>query len=978
MSIDLNQAPYWDDFDKFKGYHRILFRPGVAVQARELTQLQTILQNQISVFGEHIFKSGSLVKGGAFHINNDADYIKIETDLLSFTDNINFYIGKEIESVDTGVKATITNVFYENDDMSFFLKYTHGSSVYIDIKEFRIGETVTITGSSILMKISPTDNAVGKGSLFSIDEGVIFSVGHFIQFPSSSIVVDPFSTTPTNDVGFIIHEGIVTSSDDSSLLDNARGSFNFAAPGAHRLQYKLGLALKDIDIEDERFIFLYRIVNGTVTLKFNKPQYADILDEFATRTYEKSGHFVTSPFTIAVKEHLKIEKNQYSDENGGFYDIQQGGDAQKLLIEVSSGNAYVKGYRVEKLESNRVNMSKSLQTKFINDQFFSVNIGNFVIVNEVCGPWSASEGSGEVLLRSSTSRAITLSTYSSTNNTSTVIGRAKFYSIRHHQNNVGAASTQYKIYLYDIKMDVGRIFGDTRSLEMTSNPKAFADIVLTEGSAQLFDRDVFPHIYKLPKSHILTMRDEGGNGIDTSFEFKKIFNVTFSGTPRKAIVTISDGNESFLFGLGSLSESERNEILVISTSLNSGRVFPVLGASQTGMDTVELDIGNTTVTTAKVLIRVRRSTARESSKIVRRNAFIRIDCDTAGTSGPFNMGVTDIFRINGIYKGSGNYSVNNEDVKSMFTLDNGQRDSLYDHGRITPKKNFLTSNDRLLVSFDYFEHNYDNGIGYFSVDSYPVNDQPTNDIEYETTIRTWEIPVYKDLMLRDCVDVRRSKVFTATNLLNASTCTINPATTESMFSHPQRGVYHLSPDRLFKSDLHYYIGRYVVLALDKNGQFVLVEGNYSEYPVAPEVNKDLMHISTMLVKPYPSLSPTFAQRIGKRDDGILINNANNRRYTESDLRKVDQRLNNIEYYTSLTLLESKTKDLLILDSNDQNRFKNGFFVDPFTDHNIGDYKRVGYHCSIDPTKGVLAPSTIIHHISMKYSPTETTGTNRNS
>ena len=46
---DLNVTPYYDDFDETDQFHKILFRPGLAVQARELTQLQSILQNQIEI-----------------------------------------------------------------------------------------------------------------------------------------------------------------------------------------------------------------------------------------------------------------------------------------------------------------------------------------------------------------------------------------------------------------------------------------------------------------------------------------------------------------------------------------------------------------------------------------------------------------------------------------------------------------------------------------------------------------------------------------------------------------------------------------------------------------------------------------------------------------------------------------------------------------------------------------------------------------
>ena len=54
MPINFNVDPWYDDFDQTKNFHRILFKPGRAVQARELTQAQTILQDQITKFADNI------------------------------------------------------------------------------------------------------------------------------------------------------------------------------------------------------------------------------------------------------------------------------------------------------------------------------------------------------------------------------------------------------------------------------------------------------------------------------------------------------------------------------------------------------------------------------------------------------------------------------------------------------------------------------------------------------------------------------------------------------------------------------------------------------------------------------------------------------------------------------------------------------------------------------------------------------------
>src|SRR5210317_414231 len=106
-----SSAPYYDDFNETKNYHRILFRPGYAVQARELTQLQTALQAQIDRYGQFAFKDGSRVVNGKVTLNVEYDFIKITSS--SFTPTINSYSGDPITNpdnyLDEFVGTTITS-----------------------------------------------------------------------------------------------------------------------------------------------------------------------------------------------------------------------------------------------------------------------------------------------------------------------------------------------------------------------------------------------------------------------------------------------------------------------------------------------------------------------------------------------------------------------------------------------------------------------------------------------------------------------------------------------------------------------------------------------------------------------------------------------------------------------------------------------------------------------------------------------------
>ena len=77
LTTNLSVSPYFDDFDENKGFYRILFKPGVSVQVRELNQLQSIFQNQIEKFGSNIYKSGSIISGVNFSFNDQYNFVRI-------------------------------------------------------------------------------------------------------------------------------------------------------------------------------------------------------------------------------------------------------------------------------------------------------------------------------------------------------------------------------------------------------------------------------------------------------------------------------------------------------------------------------------------------------------------------------------------------------------------------------------------------------------------------------------------------------------------------------------------------------------------------------------------------------------------------------------------------------------------------------------------------------------------------------------
>ena len=124
--IDFNTEPYNDDFDEDKKFYRILYRPSFAVQARELTQMQTILQNQISKQGDHLFKEGAMVIPGQLSIDTKVGYIKLEdsyNNILAST-VLPSLLGKIVTS-SSGIQAQVINYsLAENaDEPTLYVRY---------------------------------------------------------------------------------------------------------------------------------------------------------------------------------------------------------------------------------------------------------------------------------------------------------------------------------------------------------------------------------------------------------------------------------------------------------------------------------------------------------------------------------------------------------------------------------------------------------------------------------------------------------------------------------------------------------------------------------------------------------------------------------------------------------------------------------------------------------------------------------------
>ena len=402
QKTDLNISPYYDDFDSERNFYKVLFKPGYPIQARELTTLQSILQDQVKSFGSHIFKEGSVVIPG--NIAYDGNFNSVKLNPTNFGVDISLYInnfiGKKITGQISGTTAIIQFVSLpdgENvEDLTIYVKYLDSDNNF-QFNPFEDGESLiaeeNITyGNTTINAGTPFAslialNATSVGSSASIGDGVYFIRGYFVNVSKQTIILDNYTNTPSYRVGLKIDELILSAGDDSSLYDPSKGFTNYAAPGADRFKIDLTLTKKLIsDLNDTDFVELLRVENGKIKIIEQKSQYNIIKDYMAERTYDESGDYTVEPFNVSVNNSL----NDRLGNNGLFFNTetteQKNSPSENLMcLKISPGKAYVRGYDIEKISTTIIDIDKPRDTARVDNVNVPFEMGNVLRVNTVSG-----------------------------------------------------------------------------------------------------------------------------------------------------------------------------------------------------------------------------------------------------------------------------------------------------------------------------------------------------------------------------------------------------------------------------------------------------------------------------------------------------------------------------------------------------------------------------------------------------------------
>jgi hypothetical protein len=920
INTDLNIDPYFDDFETAKQFYRVLFKPKFAVQARELTQLQTILQNQIEQFGDNIFKEGSIIRGCNFTELSDLRYVKVRdraaTSVVGQFDPT-LYIGEvdgdteiryELEGQVSGLRANIlfaTRGFETRppDLNTFYISYLNTNET--QVKEFLPGELLNIkkirfvndviqpvqSGDDPVETINVTNQIDHAGRSFGLRaaEGILFQRGHFLFADEQIVIVSKYTNFPDRvAVGYSIEERLVSYLQDPSLLDNANGYVNENAPGADRLKLVPILTAKTLaEAEaDTQFFILSRYQNGNAVLLRDVSQFNVIGQEMARRTFEESGNYVARDFNV------QITRESFANND--------------LTVAISPGVAYIQGFRVENVGDVFLTIDPIENTNFATNQPVSFEYGGFLKIQSITGTVPINN----------------FSTISLRNSSNTEIGTALVKNI-----------TPERVYLFNVRIGSGNNFNDVTRIIGNGGFISVANNVILQdkGNAELiFDTGMFS--LKDTTNISLPVRASGS-----------LFNIDANTDTIEIVAAVGEDFDV---------DNTANDILVVDDSNTRILVDSITVSPNKQVLTVNLTSGQSPTANCTVYFNKRIQNAAPHSKLSR-EVYIKSSF-SAGTR-QYNLGFPDVYKIVSITDSAGN------DVTSSFRLNTNQQDSYYDHsyvellpGRTVPANGLMT------IRMKVFQVNTTSGQAFFTIASYPV-DVPAFEITTHAASNG------RSYNLRDSFDFRPHVNPVAGADYDANTVGLAPTISPTINLPPAFSGSMLIPalNSTGNANYEYYLARRDVVTVDSYGNFAIVKGDESETPTPPFVSNELV-VAELSIPGFPMLSPEEATVQNRPNFSVRTRKRGTRAYRMRDIENIDQKVEQIRYYVLLSQLEAATRNLNILDEDGRSRFKNGIIVDPFNDLTIADIRNAEFSAGFDFSERSLTPAIRSFPLNLVY------------
>lgn len=903
MTINTALAPYFDDFDEFKNFHQILFNPSLAVQARELSQLQSILKNQIKKFGNHIFQHGSVVIPGNVFAEENTPYVKIEPSYSGTALTTNNFLDKIVVGATSGVRAKIKTIApsTSTDPITFYLSYLSGgqtSGVANGKLVFDPAEELYVEGATGIRAITKADGAyVGYGVVAYVNSGVYYINGSFVSNTAQSVVVSKYTNQANASVAFKIVESIVTPNDDESLLDPANGSSNYGAPGADRLKIDLVLSTLTLDqtITDD-YVELMRWKNGVLQEYARYPKYSELDKSLARNIFDQSGNFIVSGFGLEVKEHLRI------GNNSGLYDD---GDIAKMVYNVAPGKAYVNGFSVEKLASSLVEVYKARTNDHIKIDVTTTETkyGQYLLVSDLKGT-----------LAIDTREQVQLWNTSATTG-GTQVGTANAIAVDYYTGD-GSAYPITKVYLSNINIgnytfdDIGGI----RSTNMSAKVVAEYGLLQTTGTFVAGDTISVGTLREATVAFFNPVEGKLYAHKSNSAKYApKIGDTIIDGSNNASIasrnILVSNGQSSLVFPFPYSSiKTVKNGLNAYDLEYTTYRKLQILtGQTQSATVTgtiVPIDAGTfIAIDSTGILPRSQFTLNTAGNKVTKSSSAttdITIYCQvvreagTPRTKSPntasgvvktsaqtINLNHADVYELVSVVNSSG------VDIKNYYTLNRNVTDYSYEISQINLKPGVALPSGSVTITYKYFLHSAGD---FFTADSYTALGA-----SYLDLIPTYISPsTGETYSLRDCMDFR----------------TISSAPNNLVVS-----------ESFVTTSIQRFVGRIDSICLDQQGNISVISGIPDDKPKLPSVPTGLFELHRVLV---PAYTPKITQ-IQKAQVAVT-------RYRQVDINRLEKRLKNLEDYTTLTTSESTALQTNIVDAaSGLDRYKTGYLVENVSD-----------------------------------------------
>ena len=942
MSTTFNKSTfattYKDDFDSADNFHRILFNSGRALQARELTQMQTIIQEEIARFGRNIFKEGAAVNPGGPSVDRHAEFVKLDTSdsenaLPADTSTL---LGLEFTGATSSVKARVIRVETASgsDPATIYVQYTDTNTSGLAGSapvRFSAGEVLNAGGGGGQQLQVQTTNtianpATGQGTILHVSGGDFFVRGHFVFAAQQSLVISKYTSTGTATVGFTIAEDIVTSGDDTSLFDNQGATPNTASPGADRYRIRLTLVNKTSVSASDNFVYFCDIVDGEIEeVVTGTEDYNKINDVLALRTKEESGNYVVRPFRVT------------------FEDDSANGSTSNLIANISAGTVYLNGYRVNKERPSKLTISKPRTTVTNNNEAIGVDYGAYFVFfgdgGSTAGP-AAALGNFELvnLLQGST-----------------VIGTARVKSIQEVNNEL-------RLYLMDIQL---KGTGTTQITDVQSVERhGDFDTASHTFAVKLSGSSAF-----LPSTSLF--RNVGGNDLlfptqqrrpksisDVSFQVLRQFddsaNSPSAGTHPSISLSLSATGETFTdvgnWIITSAVTGERvTNFSVSGTGTQSATITTTTNNANGGLDSGAKH---------NIFARINKGNATRRTKTLTETT-ITGTIDSDGENLRFvKIPHADIFEVISIKQTDSD----GVDLSHNFTLDNGQRRDFYQHGRLVLKRDTTPPSGTIFSRLKYFAHGASGD--FFSVNSYDGT------VNYED-IPDFQISGRKSINLREVIDLRSVRDSDGVGIRhqylspdsNGSDSAGGVAVLGVVGGTYDKKVEIPVAGQTITADIEYYLPRADKITINNEAEFSVVSGKDGfalQQPPTPENNLLLFNLG---INGY-----------GLNDSDLTLGVSQYKRFRMQDIARIEKRLDNLAETTALSLLEQSADARLILDSDGVSRTKLGILADNFKNRLLSDHEDPMYRASINPTTNTLHPAFSNNQIPLIYDSAKSTNT----